>query len=98
MLSHKGRLPSWNRPELCRRSGTDVRKLARDLLPPLAVQSGGAASGGGEEEGLFQANSKALATIVKLEKNVLFLKQQHHETLGQLHKEIESLRSENRGS
>lgn len=98
MLSHRGRLPSWNRPGLCKRSGTDVRKLARDQLPQLALQASDAGCEGEEEEGLFQANSKALATIVQLEKNVLFLNQQHHETLEQLHKEIERLRSENRGT
>lgn len=90
-LSHRGRLPSWNRPGLCRRSGTDVRKLARDQLPPISQQP---SPGDGE---MFQANSKALATIVQLEKNMIFLKQQHHDTLQQLHKEIEGLRSENRG-
>lgn len=92
-LSHRGRLPSWNRPGLCRKSGADVRKLAKDQLPSI---SRSAASGAGEDDE-FQAKSKELAKVVQLEKNILFLKQQHHETLGQLHKEIERLRTENRG-
>lgn len=97
-LSHRGRLPSWNRPGLCKRSGADVRKLPRDKLPPISLQTtDSSALGAGKGEEFFQANSKALATIVQLEKNLLFLKQQHHETLEQLHKEIERLRNENRG-
>lgn len=97
-LSHRGRLPSWNRPGLCRKSGADVRKLARDQLPPIALQtsttSAPAGPGVGKDEA--QANSIALARIVQVEKNILFLKQQHHDTLEQLHKEIEWLRNENR--
>jgi copper oxidase (laccase) domain-containing protein len=93
-LSHGGRLPSWNRPGLCRRSGADVRKLSRDQLPPIPLQT--STSGVADKE-VFQTNSKALATIVQLEKNIIFLKQQHQETLEQLHKEIETLRNENRG-
>lgn len=86
LSSHRGRLPSWNRPGLSLKSGADVRKLTRDQLPPIALQTGHDVAG-----------SKSLARIVQLEKNVMFLKQQHHETLGHLHKEIERLRNENRG-
>lgn len=88
-LSFRGRLPSWNRPGLCRRSGTDVRKLAKDQLPSISLPTDG--------EGKDIINSKELVRINQLEKNVLFLRQQHHETLDQLHKEIERLKNENRG-
>ncbi len=90
-LSQRGRLPSWNRPGLCRRSGTDVRKLSRDQLSPVFSTSadGGTESGG---EGDYHATR-----VVQLEKNILFLKQQHNETLEQLHSEIERLKKENRG-
>lgn len=87
-LSRRGNLPSWNRPGLCRRVGADVRKLARDQLSPISLQT---------SAGKDQATSKELARIVQLEKNILFLKQQHQETLEQLHKEVEKVRNENRG-
>ena len=90
-LSHRGCLPSWNRPGLSRRSGTDVRKLVRDQLP--TVSSTAASSGEGEGVANFQHTNR----IVQLEKNILFLKQQHHDTLEQLHKEIEWLKKENKG-
>lgn len=93
-LSHRGRLPSWHRPGLCRRSGTEVRKLARDQLTPEISQSDSAA----KQNETFQSNSRELARIVQLEKNILFLKKQHDETLGELHKEVERLRAENRGN
>ena len=86
-LSRQGRLPTWNRPGLCRKSGADVRKLARDQSTPISLQS----------SAKDQATSKELSRVVQLEKNVLFLKQQHQETLEQLHREVEKLRSENRG-
>ncbi len=41
--------------------------------------------------------SNAAHRIRHLEKNVLFLREQHTETLQQLHKEIERLKTENRG-
>lgn len=36
--------------------------------------------------------------VQQLEKNIIFLKQQHRETLQQLHEEIERLKNENRGT
>lgn len=42
--------------------------------------------------------SNAVHRIRHLEKNVLFLREQHTETLEQLHKEIERLKAENRGT
>ena len=42
--------------------------------------------------------SGARQRILQLEKNVLFLREQHRDTLEQLHKEVERLRAENRGS
>lgn len=89
-LSHRSKLPSWNRPGLCRKSGTDVRRLTRDQLSPLPPVISDSTHDGGEEGG---TSSRA----VQLEKNILFLNQQHQETLKQLHKEIERLKNENRG-
>ena len=43
----------------------------------------------------FEANKHD--RVQQLEKNLIFLKQQHHETLRQLHEEIERLKNENRG-
>lgn len=36
--------------------------------------------------------------VNKLERNVAFLRQQHSDTLGQLHIELERLKKENRGT
>ena len=41
--------------------------------------------------------SGARQRILQLEKNVLFLRERHRDTLEQLHKEIERLKAENRG-
>ncbi len=41
--------------------------------------------------------SNAAQRLCHLEKNLLFLREQHKETLEQLHKEIERLKMENRG-
>lgn len=88
------RLPSWKRPGLPKKSsivGTMVRD--KSLSPS---QAGGSfdsigsvyegSEGGGVQQRIFQ-----------LEKNIIFLKQQHRDTLQQLHKEIERLKIENRG-
>ena len=94
-LSHRGRLPAWNRPGLCRRSGTEVRNLARDQLSPVSLSTDSETT---KEKEVCQSNSRELARVVQLEKNIIFLKQQHNEVLGELHKEVERLRIENRGS
>ena len=42
-------------------------------------------------------NDLPASRIQQLEKNIIFLKQQHRETLQHLHEEIERLKNENRG-
>ena len=44
----------------------------------------------------FEAHKPA-TRIQQLEKNIIFLKQQHRETLQHLHEEVERLKNENRG-
>lgn len=86
--SSRSHLPAWNRTGLCRKSGTDVRKLARDGLSPVI---------GSTEQLQCTSGSTLKGRVVQLEKNMLFLKQQHHDTLEHLHKEIEKLKRVNRG-
>lgn len=45
----------------------------------------------------FDGVQEPPSRIEQLEKNIIFLKQQHRETLQQLHEEIERLKNENRG-
>lgn len=75
-------LPSWSRPGLSKRS-LNVGTLARDVAPIHA----------GPEFHVHESPSR----VKQLEKNVIFLKQQHRETLQQLHEEIERLKNVNRG-
>ncbi len=42
-------------------------------------------------------NEATQRTLLHLEKNMLFMREQHKETLSQLHREIERLKNENRG-
>ncbi len=42
-------------------------------------------------------HNEATQRILQLEKNVLFMREQHKDTLSQLHTEIERLKNENRG-
>ncbi len=71
-----------------------MRKLARDQLSPVSQQSTDSEA---KQMEVCQSNSRELARVVQLEKNIIFLKQQQDETLCELHKEIERLRTENRG-
>ena len=94
ILPGGGRLPSWKRPGLPKKSSI-VGTLVRDKsLSPSHVggsfDSIGSVCEGSEGGGVQQR-------IFQLEKNILFLKQQHRDTLQQLHKEIERLKIENRG-
>lgn len=84
----RSHLPAWNRTGLCRKSGIDIRKLARDRLTPVIAL---------EENAERLHCTPANMRVVKLEKNIVFLKQQHRDTLQQLHKEIEQLKMANRG-
>ncbi len=88
----RGHLPAWNRTGLCRKPKTEVRKLSRDVLPPIVDV----------EEPSEAGNSSSLVSmlrnkVMQLENNVGFLKNQHQETLIMLHKEIEQLKLLNRG-
>lgn len=87
----RSHLPAWNRTGLCRKPQTEVRKLSRDRLPPIVNL----------EEPPEEVNSTVVTMlrnkVMQLEKSMSFLKKQHHETLGMLHKEVEQLKLLNRG-
>ena len=61
-----------------------MRTLPRDRLQPMV--SRGAPRGQGEGN-----------RVAQLERQMTFLRQQHHDTLQHLHREIERLKNENRG-
>jgi len=87
----RNHLPAWNRTGLCRKPQKEVRKLSRDRLPPIV-----------DLEERSEEVSSALVTmlrnkVMQLEKSVGFLKKQHQDTLGMLHKEVEQLKLLNRG-
>lgn len=92
---HRTQLPGWTRPALCRIEG--VKTLSRDKLPPgrssqvsvMGVRATGSERGGTEVD-MHQK-------VLQLEKNMAFLRQQHKDTLQQLHREIERLKKDNRG-
>ena len=71
-----------------------MRRLARDQLSPVLKSTDSEAS---RHDEVSQSNARELARTVQLEKNILFLNKQHEDILGELHKEIEKLRIENRG-
>ena len=80
---HHTQLPSWRRPTLGR-VGPDVRTLPRDRLQPVGPRVAPRGQGEGNR-------------AEQLERQMMFLRQQHHDTLQQLHREIERLKNENRG-
>lgn len=61
-----------------------MRTLPRDRLPSMGSQGGSRGKGEGNRVG-------------QLERQMAFLRQQHHDTLQQLHREIERLKNENKG-
>ena len=81
--SPRRQLPSWSRPCLTKRS-LNVGKLSKDA--PVSTHHS-------KELTVPEPPSR----VHQLEKNVIFLKQQHRETLQQLHEEIERLKNQNRG-
>ena len=94
---HRTQLPSWRRPGLYKRGSDAVKTLQRDTLLPLSPLTHSSfttrdSEGADGREGGGAQHHK----VTQLEKNIVFLKQQHRETLEQLHKEIERLKKENR--
>lgn len=97
----RGELPSWSRPGFTRRA-PDVRRLKRDqFIEQLSQENRDALDESGTSDKMESARGAEAggyqSKIVQLEKNIEFLKQQHRDTLQQLHKEIERLKTENRG-
>lgn len=91
---HRTQLPGWTRPALCRIEG--VKTLSRDKLPPgrsSQVSVMGVRATGSERGTEVDMHQK----VLQLEKNMAFLRQQHKDTLQQLHREIERLKKDNRG-
>lgn len=84
---HRTQLPGWKRPALCRIRGAST--LSRDK--PCSSRVGAREVRG--ESGGAGTNQK----VLQLEKNIAFLRQQHRDTLQQLHREIERLKKDNRG-
>ena len=79
--SPRRQLPSWSRPALSKRP-LNVGTLIRDVPQVTELEA---------------SPHKPATRIQQLEKNIIFLKQQHRETLQHLHEEIEGLKNENRG-
>ncbi len=106
---HRSRLPGWNRPDLgvrgtlLRDRETPVPQVSRiagrirtRILPPLRLQTLQFASPSSKRRKRKSAKTKQEAQ--RLDRNIAFLRQQHLETLQQLHQEAERLKKENRGS
>ena len=84
---HRTQLPGWKRPALCRIGGAST--LSRDKPCSSRVD---AREVEGESCGVETSQK-----VLQLEKNISFLRQQHRDTLQQLHREIERLKKDNRG-
>ena len=82
---HRTQLPGWKRPALCRIGGAST--LSRDK--PSRVDA--------REVGGKSCRVETSQKVLQLEKNISFLRQQHRDTLQQLHREIERLKKDNRG-
>ena len=104
---HRTQLPSWSRPGLARagsRRPASIRVLRRDRAEPLTastlVKQAATTYDSGERGGGSRAGTVAKdmrQKVVQLERSISFLKKQHLDTLQHLHKEIETLKRENRG-
>ena len=92
-LRSRSQLPSWNRSGLGARAST-IKTLSRDRLS-LASQA--QASLEHSPAGARAERSHEGQRVLQLEKNIMFIKRQHLETLRQLHEETERLKKENRG-
>ena len=86
---HRNQLPSWSRPGFGRRT-SDIRTLHKDRVSSRQTSL--------ELSPLAERPHDFQQRAFQLEKNISFLKQQHLETLQQLHEEIERLKKENRGT
>ena len=72
-----------------------MRKLARDRFTPVGDRLSPVIES--TEQLQCTSGNMLKSRVIQLEKNMIFLMQQHHDTLKQLHKEIEKLKRVNRG-
>ena len=101
-------LPQWSRVNTLDKARYP-KPFLKDRLQPLPDPSGGQDSVGsmdsegagasgppGDREGDGSDSSNAGQRIMHLERSLMFLQQQHHDILGNLHDEIDTLKRENK--